>query len=36
MLDNNPTDEYNYRILIFTGHREDAGAKSEVMRTRNK
>ena len=30
MIDNNPTDGYYYQILVFTGHRKDAGTKSKV------
>jgi hypothetical protein len=30
MVDNNPTDEYYYQILVFTGHRTDSGTKSKV------
>ena len=30
LLDNNPHDKYFYQILVFTGHRKDAGTKSKV------
>jgi hypothetical protein len=28
--DNHTTDEYFYQIIVFTGHRKDAGTKSKV------
>ena len=28
--DNHPADQYFYQILVFTGHRKDAGTKSRV------
>lgn len=29
--DNHPLDHYLYQILVFTGHRKDAGTKSKVL-----
>jgi polycystin 1L2 len=30
LLDNYKEDEYCYEIIVFTGHRKDAGTKSKV------
>lgn len=30
LVDNHKCDEYFYEILVFTGHRKDAGTKSNV------
>ena len=30
MLDNHKVDRYLYQIIVFTGHRKDAGTDSKV------
>ena len=30
LVDNHKDDRYCYQILVFTGHRRDAGTKSKV------
>lgn len=31
LTDNDPSDNYFYQILVFTGHRRDAGTRSKVF-----